>query len=157
MKSNKQRRQEIVEKRRKRAEKAVKAAAAEVRQSLDPQFRSKKAVSANHAKLTHFYLSGYWPEYYLDKRFHCIDCGSLELWTARQQKWWYEEAKGDMHSRAVRCLHCRKHLQALKEAQRRHMEAVANRPPHPHEAFFKMRIKPRVSNLHTANASDSAS
>jgi hypothetical protein len=32
--------------------------------------------------------------FYRDYEFSCIDCGSLEIWTAEQQKWWYEVAKG---------------------------------------------------------------
>jgi hypothetical protein len=30
------------------------------------------------------------------------------VWTAKQQKWWYETAHGHIESRAVRCLACRR-------------------------------------------------
>jgi hypothetical protein len=30
--------------------------------------------------------------YYLDRPFRCAGCGREELWTAAQQKWWYEVA-----------------------------------------------------------------
>lgn len=33
------------------------------------------------------------PTYYVDKPFQCIDCGKEEVWTAEQQKWFYEVAK----------------------------------------------------------------
>ena len=33
------------------------------------------------------------PDYYRDKAFVCIDCDRHQLWTAKQQKWWYEEAQ----------------------------------------------------------------
>lgn len=32
--------------------------------------------------------------YYLDRPFTCKDCGKPEVWSATQQKWWYETAKG---------------------------------------------------------------
>jgi len=137
MKSNKQRRREILEKRRKRAQRSTREATIEVDRFLAPRFWPKRAVRANREKLRHNNTYGLLPYFYLDRDFDCIDCGSKQRWTADQQKWWYEEAKGSIDSRAVRCFPCRKHIQALKEAQRRHMENVANRAPHPHEAFFK--------------------
>src|SRR2546423_1175272 len=35
-------------------------------------------------------------EFYVDRSFQCKDCGKSEVWTATQQKWWYETAKGDV-------------------------------------------------------------
>ncbi|WP_375314969.1 MULTISPECIES: zinc-ribbon domain containing protein [unclassified Schlesneria] len=49
-------------------------------------------------------------EYYEDTRFQCIDCGLFSIWTAKQQQWWYEVAKGSMYSIAVRCRECREKL-----------------------------------------------
>ncbi len=46
--------------------------------------------------------------YYEDKEFTCRDCGRVELWTAKQQQWWYEVAKGAIYSTAVRCRACRR-------------------------------------------------
>ncbi|HUY87558.1 MAG TPA: zinc-ribbon domain-containing protein [Pirellulales bacterium] len=46
--------------------------------------------------------------YYEDLPFVCEDCGKAEVWTARQQKWWYEVAKGSIYSTAKRCRACRK-------------------------------------------------
>jgi hypothetical protein len=51
--------------------------------------------------------------FYRDYEFSCIDCGSPEIWTAEQQKWWYEVAKGPIYSVARRCRACRA---ALREA-----------------------------------------
>lgn len=45
--------------------------------------------------------------YYEDAEFRCRDCGKLEVWTAEQQRWWYEVAKGPVQSKAVRCGPCR--------------------------------------------------
>lgn len=47
------------------------------------------------------------PLYYEDRPFRCVDCGCEEVWTAEQQKWWYETAKGPIYSTAVRCHACR--------------------------------------------------
>jgi hypothetical protein len=45
--------------------------------------------------------------YYLDMPFTCASCGSEEVWTAPQQKWWYETAKGSIYSVAKHCRTCR--------------------------------------------------
>jgi hypothetical protein len=46
--------------------------------------------------------------YYVDVPFVCVDCGVDQVWTATQQKWWYEVAKGYVYSTAVRCGPCRR-------------------------------------------------
>ncbi len=46
--------------------------------------------------------------HYEDMEFTCADCGRQETWTARQQQWWYEVAKGSRYSTAVRCRECRR-------------------------------------------------
>jgi hypothetical protein len=46
--------------------------------------------------------------YYVDLPFRCKDCGKEELWTATQQKWWYEVAHGDVWTMATRCRPCRR-------------------------------------------------
>lgn len=124
MKSNNQRRLEIREKRRKRAEK--KAANTRVRPKAFPE----NAVKADWAELEHNNTYGPLPEFYVDRAFVCQDCGSNELWTAKQQKWWYEIAKGDINTTAIRCLKCRHRIQADKEAQRRHMDEMAEKRSH---------------------------
>ncbi len=48
------------------------------------------------------------PLYYVDKPFRCVDCGKEEVWTANQQKWYYEVAKGSIYGQAIRCRSCRK-------------------------------------------------
>jgi hypothetical protein len=63
--------------------------------------------------------------YYVDRPFVCKDCGKSEVWTATQQKWWYETAKGDVWTIAVRCRPCRRREQARKaEARRVHFKGV---------------------------------
>jgi Probable zinc-ribbon domain len=66
--------------------------------------------------------------YYLDKPFNCAACKSQEVWTAAQQKWWYEVAKGSLFATAKFCRTCRnqeKHRRA--EARRVHLEGIAKK------------------------------
>ena len=54
------------------------------------------------------------PTEYCDHEFTCRDCGTVETWTAKQQQWWYEVAKGEINSRAVRCHECREKRRKYK-------------------------------------------
>jgi hypothetical protein len=54
--------------------------------------------------------------YYEDTPFTCIDCGKEEVWTAEQQQWWYEVARGPIYSQANRCRECRRKRRAGREA-----------------------------------------
>lgn len=66
--------------------------------------------------------------YYWDKPFTCRDCGVAEVWTARQQKWWYEQAKGGILTTAIRCRACRKKEQARRsQARRIHLDGIVTR------------------------------
>jgi Probable zinc-ribbon domain len=55
--------------------------------------------------------------YYMDYEFVCADCGSIQVWTAKQQQWWYEVAKGSIHAGAKRCRPCRAAHRAARQAQ----------------------------------------
>lgn len=133
MKSGKQRRLEIKEKRRK---KAVNNISVDV--YSNPAKLPKGAIKSNLSKI---YVNHYvtLPTFYIDKAYVCRDCGSEEVWTAKQQKWWFEIIKGDVNSTAIRCLRCRKVIRDQKAEQKAHMEEMANAVPHPNEAFFKKR------------------
>ena len=65
------------------------------------------AAPANPARLSHVNTYGRLPEFYLDQPFTCRRCGKREIWKARDQKWYYEEAKGHINARAVECHDCR--------------------------------------------------
>lgn len=56
------------------------------------------------------------PLYYDDHPFVCVDCGAEEVWTAKQQQWWFEVVKGHVYSRAIRCLACRRARRAERDA-----------------------------------------
>jgi hypothetical protein len=77
--------------------------------SLTPaqQRNHPSAVPADHSKLSHINTYGGLPEFYLDQPFTCRKCGKREIWKAKDQKWYYEEAKGHIDARAVECHDCR--------------------------------------------------
>ena len=63
--------------------------------------------------------------YYLDRPFDCKECGTAQIWTETQQKWWYEAAKGDVWAVAVLCRACRRREQARRAAARKiHLEGL---------------------------------
>lgn len=82
------------------------------------------AVVADPTQLTHndFYFEPP-PSFYVDSPFVCKDCGAHEIWTAKQQKWWYEIAKGPIDGRAVRCRPCRLLERARVDEARRVSQA----------------------------------
>jgi hypothetical protein len=75
------------------------------------------AVLADATALSHNNTYGLLPLYYVDRPFNCRNCGVAEVWTAKQQKWWYETAKRSIDSAAVRCRTCR-------AVERRRVEAA---------------------------------
>jgi RNA 3'-terminal phosphate cyclase (ATP) len=70
-----------------------------------------------------------WPPLsYADCAFICRDCQSSEVWTAAQQKWWFEVAHGARGTRAVRCRPCRAMERArVVEARRVSREGMARK------------------------------
>lgn len=77
--------------------------------SLHPHQRKThpSAIPADVRKLDHINTYGSLPEYYVDQPFTCRRCGKHEIWKARDQKWYYEEAKGHIDAIAVACHACR--------------------------------------------------
>ena len=138
MKSGKQRRHEIKQKRAERAE-ALKRDL-EGKAFLEAKALSSTVVQADHSELAHNNTYGSLPDYYHDVVFNCIECGESSLWTAKSQKWWYEIAKGSIWSTASRCSSCRKVRREAKEEQKKHMEEMAKKEPHPNERFFRSKL-----------------
>lgn len=113
MKSNKQRRAEIKAHRLQRA--ATLTARRCAQGALKPWSHGDESNSApaDRSVLQRYNNSyGPLPESYLARPFTCRDCGAEEVWTAKQQKWWYETVHGPIDSRAVRCLACRRERRA---------------------------------------------
>ena len=54
---------------------------------------------------------------YRDLPFTCRTCGAEEVWTAEQQKWWYEEAQGRTTSGPGGCRACRQRARAARLAE----------------------------------------
>jgi len=102
MKSGKQRKEEIKAKRLERL-----ARYADVGKHSPLSAVRLGAVQADATRLAQNNSYGVWPAFYTDRPFVCCDCGSHELWTAKQQKWWYEIAQGSIYSNAIRCRPCR--------------------------------------------------
>lgn len=76
------------------------------------------AVMANATELSHNNTYGRLPRFYVDRVVVCRNCGTEEVWPAERQKWWYEEAKGDINTQAVLCRSCRAAERQRKEAAR---------------------------------------
>jgi len=55
------------------------------------------------------------PLCYVDRPYTCRDCGREEVWTASQQKWYYEVAKGPIYATAVRCAECRRRAMEARD------------------------------------------
>lgn len=94
-------------------------------------------LSSDHTKLNHINTYAGLPDYYEGRDFTCIECGVEEIWTAKQQKIYYEECKGHIDARAIRCKFCRNVLKQAKKEQLTQMQKVKNIRTHPNEIFFK--------------------
>lgn len=106
MKSGRQRREELRQKRLERAKRLEERLRASPHGVAWPGAGVEDADRALLARHNHTY--GTLPAFYVDTIFTCRDCGQEQVWTAKQQKWWYEERLGPIDSTAVRCLPCRR-------------------------------------------------
>ena len=117
MKSNKQRRTEIKARRLLRAAKKCVAPG-----YLNLTVAPHESASVNISGLAPYCCYGV-PEFvargfYMPVSFTCRDCGVNEVWTAKQQKLWYEDWQGPVFSMALRCRPCRAFERARKTAAR---------------------------------------
>jgi hypothetical protein len=135
-KSNKQKRSELkLRKAAKREREAVLAASA-AREARLEFFRTARARGELPVESSRLAPAGYSysiPAFvergtYAPIAFTCKTCGKVETWTAHQQKWWYETAKGDVFTTATRCRPCRRRERARRdEARRVHLDGVARK------------------------------
>jgi hypothetical protein len=122
MKSGRQRRQEIVGRRHQRARVSERLSVAPWQ---EPDRVPAGAVPADQSRLLHDNTYGPRPRFYADLPFTCVECGTEEVWTAADQQWWYEEAKGKVASRANRCRACRRNRRLRRSQERRvHIEGL---------------------------------
>lgn len=117
MKSNKQRRAEILAARKAKREKQKRARRVP-HPAIDLNAPGVAPVNAAELLPTNSYGCPRYVArgYYQDTAFICIDCGAGCVWTAQRQKWWYEVAKGHPETIAVRCKPCRLKERARKAA-----------------------------------------
>ncbi len=121
MKSGKQRRAEIREERLRKARRFGPPD----RTHCDLTRPPPGSVMADPAQLAHNNTYGALPLYYVDRAFTCRSCGAEDLWTAKQQKWWYEIAKGNINTTAKYCRACRQERRVrVDEARRVHVEGL---------------------------------
>lgn len=134
MKSGKQRRAEI------KAARVARVAAGAARAQINPRVRVRAGgapcdpsrLAPDNSYDTPVFV---WRGCYVDVAFRCVDCGAEGIWTAERQKWWYEEAKGGVWTRAKRCRACRAKRRAARESARgasiagrlRKLQAIADR------------------------------
>ena len=86
------------------------------------------AVAADISQLAHNNTYSPLPKFYVDKVVVCRECGKEEVWPAERQKWWYEVAKGNINTEAVRGRDGRHAEKDRKtEARRVHLEGIARK------------------------------
>lgn len=122
MKSGKQRKKELVVARaqRKARERLAKVEAMRTQRPVESAPVNPELIAPFNS-----YGAPQWLQrgYYLDLPFTCRDCKAEEVWTATQQKWWYEVAKGYAYSGPTRCRACRRKVrEARAENARRSAE-----------------------------------
>jgi putative zinc ribbon protein len=127
MKSGKQKRIEIKNARKKRAQKKYERKHGikrkEVTANTAPCNASLLAPNRSYSDPPFVHRG-----YYCDILFKCHDCRKQEVWSATRQKWWYEVAKGDVWTTAVRCNSCRrKERERRAEARKIHLEGIARK------------------------------
>lgn len=119
--SNKLKRAELMKKRELRRREMEKQRQAKLAKEGPRRHKKKLAEGTVAADISQQVLINSYsgqPAYYVDQPFACVDCGRDEVWTATQQKWYYEFAKGSLYGRAVRCRACRRRVREQRDAQR---------------------------------------
>lgn len=136
MKSNRQKRAHLqvrkADRRVRLAREAIRDAEAQRVREAQAEIGRGVALAVDPAKLA---PSGSYDEpdfvrrgTYRPRPFVCAGCGAAQVWTPRQQKWWYEVAGGDRFSGPKFCRPCRAQERARKaEARRTHLEGAARK------------------------------
>ena len=63
--------------------------------------------------------------FYQDQKRHCVQCRETFVFSAKEQRFWYETLQFSMHTDAVRCVDCRRKRRTLKSAQVRYAKVAA--------------------------------
>lgn len=118
--SNKRKRAQLDAKRVAKKAAEAKAVRAELRQQgrlVNGAVLPVGAIAADLSQQVPNNSYGGRPLYYQDQPFRCVDCGVEQVWTAADQKWYYEVVKGSLYGQAVRCRGCRKSRAFQKRAR----------------------------------------
>jgi Probable zinc-ribbon domain len=117
MKSGKQRRQELKARRQARQTKLIQLLQANTGAEQEALYHTALVDGGIPVDCTALAPNNSYGEpefvrrrYYIDKSFTCARCGSEEVWTAAQQKWWYEVA-------FMQCIYHRKVLPNLSQSR----------------------------------------
>jgi hypothetical protein len=131
MTSSKQKRAELDAKKKARSEKEAAEKKAAVQAAKARRTGNEIRMDLNALAPHNSYGA---PQYvapdgvYQDRPFICRECGKEEVWTAGQQKWWYEVAKGSIYAEARRCNACRRRERERRDETRRiHLKGIARK------------------------------
>lgn len=80
------------------------------------------AVKADVSKQNYSVCPRHW---YINAAFHCARCGDAFVFTADEQKFWYEELSFWIDSRAKHCGECRRELRELKALRQEYDREVS--------------------------------
>ena len=81
------------------------------------------AVRANVSQQNCSICPRHW---YVDAAFHCSRCGQSFVFTADEQKYWYEQLKFWIDSIPMECGKCRKELRELRALQQEYDRDIAS-------------------------------
>jgi tetratricopeptide (TPR) repeat protein len=62
--------------------------------------------------------------FYVDEEKICVSCGERFVFGAGEQKYWYEDLQFNFHSKAIRCVECRRRIREVNSL-RRQLSAAA--------------------------------
>ena len=122
--SNKQKRIAIKANRARRV--ALPSRKASLRQwAFQSGLRDETIIPVNKTKVSSRSVIPKIPDYSYDRWFDCQNCGTRELWTAKQQQRWYEEQGGEIETVAIHCNACRRKERLRRaEARKVHLEGL---------------------------------
>ncbi len=93
--------------------------------ALHAALKDGTMIPVNRAKVVSRCAIPKIPDFYCDRWFDCRDCGTRELWTAKQQQRWYEEQGGEIETIAISCNACRRKEKLRRAAARKvHQEGL---------------------------------
>lgn len=117
----------------------------------DPNFRPKlppNAVPGDPSKQD-FCTAHYLPHYfYLDEERVCVQCGKSFLFTAHEQKFWYETLKFNFSSTAIRCRSCRRQRRTGRALHQQLAAAVELVMAHPDDPVALVTLARSTAEYH---------